>query len=192
MLVGEADERLAIAPAGHRVGLETRTYSPLVAATPAFTFAAKERATGLATTRTPSGTSPTLPGTLATTSSSSTCRASAGSDRQLARVAVRDDDRRPSSERFPVGRERPLRSRVPAERLDALEPGRDEALAVLERPRDALDELVLADEDRGIPRDLARCGLVDRDDRNPQAMASSTGRPKPSKRDGCTRQAAPW
>ena len=73
----------------------------------------------------PPAASPTLPGRFAITTSSSTCGASAGSDsRQLARVAVRDDDGGDlHAERLPVDGERPLRGRAPAEGPRALEPG---------------------------------------------------------------------
>ena len=73
----------------------------------ALTFAANGRGRGFSSTRAPSGTSPTLPGRFAITTSSSTCGASAGQRlaRARARARARRRPRRRSS-RAPPGRPR--------------------------------------------------------------------------------------
>ena len=72
----------AMAPgSGTASGLPTRTYvlSGEAAAMPRFTLAAKPSGAAFSSTRVPGGSAPVEPGMLATTISSSTCGASAGS-----------------------------------------------------------------------------------------------------------------
>jgi hypothetical protein len=71
---------------GTASGFAITTASPDVAEKPRFAFAANESGRSFSSTRTPSGTAPTLPGRLATTTTSSTCGASAGSERSSSRA----------------------------------------------------------------------------------------------------------
>ena len=86
----------ATAPSsGYASGFETTTYSPVVPVIPTLTLAANESGRSFSSTRTPSGTAPTLPGRFAITSRSSTCAAERRQRAlELTGVAVRDDDRR--------------------------------------------------------------------------------------------------
>ena len=97
----------ATAPgSGTASGLDTSTYSPVVAATPAFTFAANVRGRGLSSTRAPAGSAPTLPGRFAITTSSSTWGASAGSDASSSRAWPCETTIAETVTRAPPGRPR--------------------------------------------------------------------------------------
>ena len=119
-----------------RPGSRAGRASPVVAAKPSFAFAANESGRGFSTTRAPSGSAPTRPGTFAITSSSSTCGASAGQRLlELARVAVRDRRRAETLTRAPRGRRRRCAARSSAQlkRRARSRPGGGERLALGDR-----------------------------------------------------------
>ena len=173
VLVGEARRARRPRPArARRPGsrrARTRRSSPRRRA---FTFAAKRRGRGFSSTRAPSGTLADAAGHVRDTSSSSTCGASAGSDSlELARMAVRDDDRRDlhraehlavdrRASARPVVAPREARARARARRPRAGRARRARA-GSRRRGRPSLDE------DGRVAGDLAQRRLVERDDRRP-------------------------
>ena len=192
MRVREARRAPATAPgSGTASGFETRTYSPVVAATPAVrrsrrtAAAARSRAPGA-----PQAASRRCPGGSRSRRARRPAAPSAGSDAlELARVAVRDDDGGDRHRRAPPGRPRASRSRshAPRNALRPLEPGATaSSVALGERAPHAVRELAPPRRRRrrrrrpraARARATATTGV-------PLAIASSTGSPKPSKRDAC-------
>ena len=147
------------------------------------------------------GTSSTEPGTFATTSVSSTCGTSAGSERSSSAACPCETTTAETftSEYLPVDGERLLGGRAPAERARALETRRDEALAIGERLADAVCELSSSTKTAASPATSTSAGSGTATTGVPEAIASSTGRPKPSNaraargrpRRGRARPAAP-
>ena len=99
---------------------------------------------------------------------------------ELGRMAVGDDDRRdlhvPSISRYTAS----VRSAAvaPAEGTRTFEPRRDESIPLGERAADAIGQLGLLDEDRGVPRHLAQGRIRHGDDRRPRCHGLEDGEPE--------------
>ena len=168
---------------GTASGFETRTYSPVVAAIPRFTFAAKVERAWILEDAHAVRDAVAEAGRFATTSVSSTCGASTGSERRelVARGRARRRRRRSSRlEYLAVDLERPLAA---ARQLNERARSRPAATS---RSRSASARRIpsasarVVDEDRGVAGDLAKGRLGDRDDRRPACHRLDPGRPKPS------------